>query len=123
MDATNPIGMIVTIETAVDPIVMMTAVAVMDHEMMTAVVVMVLGGMTAEDTSTETMIAIALVTNATTTMMTTVMTAEVDQLLLPETATEVTWIIGTAIGMKDHGALLVRQRVGANMDGINHFNE
>lgn len=108
MAATNPTGMIVTIEPAEDPIVMMTAVAAT-----------VLGMMTAEDTSTGTTIAIALVTNATTTMMMTVMTTEVDQLLLPETATEVTWIIGTGIGMKDHGAPPARQRVGANMDGIN----
>ncbi len=110
--------MIVTIETAEDPIVMMTAVAAMDHEMMTAVAAMVLGMMTAEDTSTRTTIAIALVTNATT-MMTTGMTAEVDQLLLPETATEVTWIIGTGIVTKDHGAPPARQKDGANMDGIN----
>ena len=69
MDATNPIEMIVTIETAEAPIVMMIVVEVMVHEMMIAVEVMVHGGMTAEDTSTGTMIAIALVTNATTTMM------------------------------------------------------
>lgn len=103
MTATNPIGMIATIETAE---VMMIAAEATVHEMMTV-----------EDTSTGTMIATVLVTNATTTMMTD-MTVEVDQLLLPETATEVTWIIGTGIGMKDHEVLPVRQKVGANMEGI-----
>lgn len=85
MDATNPIGMIVTIETAEDPTVMMTAVEAMAHGMMIAAVVMVHGGMTAEEMSTGTMTAIALVTNATTMMMT-VMKAEAD---LRTIATEV----------------------------------
>ena len=116
MDATNPIEMTVTIETDEAPIVMMIVVEVMVHEMMTAGEVMVLGGMTAEDTSTGTMIAIVLVTNATTMMTMTVTKVETD---LRTIATEVMWITGTGIGMRDHGVLLVRQRVGANMEGIN----
>lgn len=106
MAATNPIGMIATIETAEDPIVMMTAGEGM-----------VLGMMTAEDTSTGTMIAIVLATNATTTMMMTVMTTEVG-LPLPGIATEVMWITGIGIVMKDHGALPAHQKVGANMEEI-----
>jgi hypothetical protein len=118
MDATNPTGMIVTIETAEDLIVMMTAVEVMAQGMMTAAVVMVLGMMTAEEMSTGTMTAIALATNATTMMMMTVTKAETGLLTI---ATEVMWITGTGIGMKGHGVLLVRQKGGANMEGIDQF--
>lgn len=117
MAAMTPIGTIEMTETAGAPIVMMIAVEAMVHEMMTAVgeVIMVPGVMTAEDMSIGIMIVAALVTNATTTMMMIVIAGR----LLPEIAIEVMWITGTGIGMKDHGALLVRQKVRANMGGIN----
>ena len=102
----TPIGTIEMTEIAEAPIVMMIAAGVM-----------VQGGMTAEDTITETMTVPALATSATTTMMMTVM---VDQ-LLPKTATEVMWIIGTGIVMKGHGVLLVRQEERGNMEGINRI--
>ena len=105
MAATSLIGMIEMIETAEDQIVMMTVVEAM-----------VPGVMTAEDTSTGTTTVTALATNATTTTMMTVMKVETDLLII---ATEVMWIIGTGIGMKGHGVLLVRQKVRANMEGIN----
>ena len=100
----TPIGTIEMTEIAEAPIVMMIAAGVM-----------VQGEMTAEDTSTGTTTVTALATNATTTMM---MTAMVGQ-LLPETGIEVMWIIGTGTGMKGHGVLIVRQKVRANMEGIN----
>jgi hypothetical protein len=117
MAAMTPIGTIAMTETAVALIVMMIAAEAMAHGMMTAgeVVIMAPGEMTVEDTSTGTMTATALATNATTTMM--MMTVMADQ-LLPETAIEVMWIIGIGIDMKDHGVLLARQKVRANMGGI-----
>lgn len=119
MAAMIPIGTIAMTETAVALIVMMIAVEAMAHGTMTAgeVVIMAPGEMTVEDTSTGTMTATALATNATTTtmMMMTVMAGQ----LLPETAIEVMWIIGIGIDMKDHGVLLARQKVRANMEGIN----
>lgn len=111
-----PIETIVMIETAGAPIVTMIAAEAMAHGMMIAaeVVIMVLGGMTAEDTITGTTTATALAINATITTTMTVMAGQ----LLPEIATEVMWIIGTGIGMKGQGVLLVRRKVGANMEGI-----
>lgn len=111
--------MIAMTETAGAPIVMMIAAGAMAHGMMIVgeEVIMAPGEMIAEDMSTGTMIGAALATNATTTMMMTVMVGQ----LLPETAIEVMWIIGTGIDMKDHGGLLVRQKVRANTEGINCF--
>ncbi len=116
MAAMTPIGTIAMTETAGAPIVMMTAVEeVMAPGMMIAVEGMVLGGMTAEDTSTGIMTVTALVTSATTMMMIVMKAAGTGLLNI---ATEGTWIIGTGIGMKGHGVLLVRQKDGANMEGI-----
>lgn len=107
--------MIAMTETAGAPIVMMIAAGAMAHGMMIVgeEVIMAPGEMIAEDMTTGTMIGAALATNATTIMM-------IGQ-LLPETAIEVMWIIGTGIDMKDHGGLLVRQKVRANTEGINCF--
>lgn len=114
MAATIPTGVTGTIEIAGDLIVMMIAGVATAHEMMTAGEVMAPGETTAEDTSTGTTTATALVTNATTTMMMTVTAGQ----LLPEIGIEVMWIIGIGIDMKDHGVLLARQKVRANMEGI-----
>lgn len=117
MAAMIPIGMTATTETAGDLIVMMIAVVAMAHGTMIVgeEVIMAPGEMITEDTTTETTTVTALATNATTTMMMTVTAGQ----LLPETGIEGTWIIGIGIGMKDRGALLVRRKVGANMEGIN----
>jgi hypothetical protein len=116
MAATSLIGMIgMMIETEGDLIVMMTAAGGMAHGMMTVVVAMVPGVTTAEDTSTGTMTVTALATNATTIMMMTGMKVETGLLTIE---TEAMWIIGTGIGMKGHGVLLVRQKDEANMVGI-----
>lgn len=119
MAATTPTGTIAMTETAVAPIVMMIAAGATAPGMMTVgeEVIMAPGEMIAEDTTIGTMTVIALATNATTTMMMIVMTVEADT-ALPVTVTEVMWITGIGIGMKDQ-VVLARRKVKANMGGIN----